>query len=147
MKIYITYKETVENENYDPGDGGPYDHSWSCTSSFEALGAFLTQPDHFDYELFDLDFNVEVGDELHILTVIYSDGDTFGNSCGNGEIFWVFKTIEKAKQTEALIWNNRKSFSISFDTESGKKVSLSNPGVGYFETLDEIRLKSFSLQP
>lgn len=143
MKIYVDYKETVEDQQFDQGDGGRWDYSWSKTMSFETLGVSLTKPEGYDYETFEVDFEVEAGEEIYTLTVIYSDGDTFGHSCGNGEVVWVFKSEEKAKEAEQLFWDNRKSYSIKFESERGETISLSNPGSGYFETLDEVRIESF----
>lgn len=136
--IYVKYSENVVHEDFHQGDGGRWDYSWSKTSEFEVVGAFLNKPEGYEYETFSLDF--QLGEEAFVFSVIYSDGDTFGHSVGNGEVVWVFKTKEQADKAETLFWENRKAYSIEFENEDGEKITLSNPGSGYFETLDEVRI-------
>lgn len=59
--IYVKYRETVVDEQFDQGDGGRWDYSWSKASEFEVVGAFAEKPEGYDYETFNLDFEVGVG--------------------------------------------------------------------------------------
>lgn len=145
MKLYVKYTESGYSwsENHGHGD---WDYSWGAEYHFEVHGVYCDpQPSNwkFNEEIIDVNFDFKSGDVVYVLTMIYSTGDTFGGSTGNGEVLWVFKDIECAKRAGQAIRDNEESYSIDIIDETGKHVQLSNPGFGYFECIEQILLESF----
>ena len=92
-------------------------------------------------EEFNIDQDVNLGDIVYVLYMIYSTGDSFGRSTGNIEPLWVFKDAKVAVATMRELEKNQKADSLVFKTESGREIKLSNPGAGYFECVDKIDIQ------
>ena len=141
MKLFVKQVEITISANPPQEEYG----SWSTDLHFSVEGVFLSKDRRYHYEEIEVDFDVKVGDEVHVLYMIYSSGDSFGSSTGNGEVIWVFKdkmlAVEVAKEYE-----NTEEYSIFFTTEEGNIVKLSNPAAGYFENISSLNIKSFKVE-
>lgn len=140
MKLFVKYSELTVETNPAKEEYG----DWSTELHFSVEGIFLTKDRYFSYEEIEVDFEVSLGDELYVLCMIYSSGDSFGTCRGNGEVIWVFKdkalALKLAKEFE-----DSKEYSIVFTTESGNLVTLSNPASGYFENVSSMNIESFKV--
>lgn len=138
-KIYVEYISYCDHNESEDAEYG----SWSRQSTFSVGEASLTEPNNYrSYESFDLCCNVEEGDEVYALVLIYGTGDSFGSASGEGEILWVFREKVLAERAEAWLNENPEKYSIEFWQEDLTKVQLSNPASGYFEHIESTRIES-----
>ena len=86
---------------------------------------------------------VIVGQEVFVLWISYSAGNSFGRASGNGEIFWVFSDKKIAADALKEVYKQEKNFIIKLTLEDGSTIKLSNPASGYFERLESVRVDSF----
>lgn len=144
MKIYVNYEEYGESSHESHGDG-EWDCSWSYDGSFNVTGVVLENPAGFSYETLNVNWDASPGEEVYVLTMIYSTGDSFGYASGKGEVLWVFKDFDVAKNAAKRLREQEDEYSVKIEDETGQTIQLSNPGSGYFESVEEIRLESFKL--
>lgn len=141
MQLFVQYKQTVISSVIPDEPYGP----WSTELDFKPTKVTIDRPTGYEYEAFELDFDVNRGDKVYVLTIIYSSGDSFGSSTGNGEILWVFKDATKAKEV-AKLYDNSESYTIDILTEKGTKIQLSNPAYGYFENVSSMEVDEFIVE-
>lgn len=96
---------------------------------------------------------VNDGDTVYVLFMLYEQGDSFGRSSGNHEVFWVFTDLDKGKAALEVVksaneyryneMTDRSTdvFTLEFELEDGTKVKVSNPAAGYFERMEDVYLK------
>lgn len=96
----------------------------------------------YSHEKFGLNVDLKAGDPAFVLTMIYSSGDSFGTSRGNGEVLWVFKDAATALAARDKWMQQCRSGeyveSVEFNDEIGNKIRLSNPAAGYFENMSDV---------
>lgn len=95
MKIYVIYEESSSGgEDLDP------EAKWSDRADtiidYKLIGSSLIKPDSWYFQEFELDC-IEKPVDVFVVLVRYSDGDTFGQSFGNGHIDGVYLTKEEAQ--------------------------------------------------
>ena len=139
-EVYVTTNTVCDHSEYSDEQYG----DWRADYTFEVTGITLQKPSG-DYEKFNTAFEVNAGDTLFVLSIIYSTGDSFGYSTGNGEALWVFKDFEVAKKATEDFRSQEDEYSVKFKDESGKKLTMSNPASGYFESLTDVMLQSFAV--
>lgn len=94
-------------------------------------------PDVISYE------DIVFGDYVFVVTVVYSSGDSFGRSTGNYEHVYVTKDAQTAhKMSEAIEHMGRNRYSFEYILPCGTKFELYTPWVGYFETVERVRVES-----
>lgn len=109
---------TREPDPYDDWDRGNTLTEWS----FGELST--SECDNLWYERFPVDFDVKVGDILHVVVAVWSTGDSFGNDIGRcSEVFGIFR-----ERSEAIRFKEK--------LENGEVEYV--PWNGYFESLDYI---------
>lgn len=141
-QIYVAYTEEVTDSYQSPEEYG----DWSSHNHFSVNRVFLNKPAHAMYtEEFSTGFNVNVGDELHVLYIRYGTGDSFGHASGYGEVQWVFKDINVATEA-AKIWETPDAWLVKFKIEDGSIIELSNPSYGYFEKLESVDIETMIVQ-
>ena len=133
-----------------------------CTYSHREPEDYGAWEQHFDYEItgvfiVDDDYKLSYGEEgyripddsedAYVIHMIYSDGDSFGRSTGNGVILGVFGTSEAANLAYDEIKKQVKngSFTIEVLDDEGKTIKIHNPAAGYFEHADYIELNSYKI--
>lgn len=144
-KVYVETQEYCYNSYHSGEQYG----DWSEELGYEVVGVKLSQEGYED--CFDLGESVQVGEEVHVVYIIYEDGDSFGRRTGRGELVWVFKDRELAKKAVSKIYeeNGKENYAYSIEIELGKNRTMkwSNPAAGYFESLTDVDIKSFLVKP
>ena len=92
MKIYVTYEDLIVSSYYSNEQWG----EWREEHQFTLKNFSTKAQKNGTYDKFIVDF--EPGDVVYAIYGIYSTGDSFGYSEGNGEILAVFDDIKKAKE-------------------------------------------------
>ncbi len=130
MPLYVG-TSTYGEKHYDSDE--PYYSSWSEILSF---GVEWVSTRNKRGELFNVNFEVEVGMKVYVVYGIYSMGDSFGSSEGNGEVIHVFKDEALAKDAVKVIEANKNltSFNIKIDNNETRKIHV--PWGGYFEVFN-----------
>ena len=147
MELFVQYDEICTHSYRSPEQWG----DWSEEYDFNVRGVSLSSRDRWNEEKFNLDIDVKAGEPVFVLYMTYSTGDTFGRATGRGEVLWVFKDPDTAK--EALrIWkeeNDKRDpeYSVKFEDDVGRVIQLSNPASGYFENLGYLDLQTFLVNP
>lgn len=140
-QVYVRYNEENEHSYHSEEEYG----EWSESNYFTVERVFVDKPDHMVYtEQFNLPFEVNVGDKVFVLYIVYSTGDSFGNGTGYGEVQWVFKDpsigLKAVKE-----WEKNEGV-VRFEIEVGSVIKLYNPAHGYFEDLESVELKTMIVQ-
>lgn len=147
MKIFVQYSQVCTHSEREPEEYG----AWSADYDFKVTGVSTDSVNSGKYsrysteEEFEVDFDATSGETIWVLSMIYTSGDSFGGSSGNGEVIWVFKTKEAADKAAQAIEDNADEWEINFKLESGKSVKLSNPAAGYFENISALYVEPFVL--
>jgi len=105
------------------------------------------------YKDLEVPFEVVRDKDYYLLYVLYGTGDSFGHDDGNIELIGLYQTHEAAEKNAKAIRahyeaqrNNYSSSGLLYlTTESGNKFELWPPWIGYFESLEDIVVKSVRL--
>ena len=101
-QVYIDYKTYGHNE-YDNGDGSPYSHSWHEYHDGYVYKAMLEKGALAQtHPLIGED--LKPGDNIGIVIIRYSYGDSFGRSEGNEDVLWV-GDVEQAMEVCEMVNN------------------------------------------
>lgn len=143
LRLDVSSRRVVTRER-DPDD------EWSgedTSTSWTVEGITLLDKD--EYNALPADFPVEVGDTVYVVYAVYSTGDSFSHD-ENGEFETVcfFKTREKAHAAARAVSQRTagESYQMTFETESGAKISRYCPWDGYFERLSYVEVESFEVE-
>lgn len=136
-KLYVNYTDKNISSYRSDEDYG----EWSDVNDFNIESVTIEKINEYCCEQFTVDFDVNVGDTVYVLSMIYSYGDSFGRSEGNGEVIWLFKTKQKAQKALNIIQDNEDEYTIEFKSEKGTKVKFNNPAYDYFSTLSSLEIK------
>lgn len=118
--------------------------TWSEQYEFTLDKASLS-----DYRGDDFPVNsVKLGDDIWVLYLTYSDGNSFGSADGKGLIIWAFADASVAKRAlhdcEHAIEKENQSF--VFISDDGKTITTGNPTSDYFTngyvSLTRLKLES-----
>jgi len=119
---------------------------WETRYQFSVTGVVAGYTPKIN-EQFALGIDVQPGEIVHVLSMEWSDGDSFGRAYGKGEVMWVFRDIElgmAARQSiETACRHNNGSHTFSFTSDDGRTIQLNNPAYGYFEHLECVSLQPF----
>ena len=119
--------------------------SWSESYDFDIRAVYAVGPNYttsYGEEV----FLVPQGTKLvHVLTMTYDDGDSFGNATGKGVVLGAFADARRAVAAEQALKKNPKSHTITVLDDFGRSISISNPGAGYFETVTGIDIRPFDI--
>lgn len=142
-KLYVNSRMFCTFSESDGEEFGNWSESWDFyVESVRLTTAPGTYPDEFA-----VDWTPEVGQKVYVLSIRYSDGDSFGNASGKGEVVWVFRdksVAEAAKQSAEKAGDNDQSYNIVSD--SGKVVKIQNLGWDYFTNVYDYSIEEFTIQ-
>lgn len=79
MNFVLNYSDHGHSHR-DPGTG-EWDHSWEESHDYHYHSAEIASG-YSDVSLFPGDAEVELGDEIYVVYVTYSTGDSFGHADG-----------------------------------------------------------------
>lgn len=136
--IYVTYNDICEHSEHSDEMYG----DWYESRSFSVTGVSSFKPLR-EHERFGIE--MDSGSTAHVVTMHYSTGDSFGRSDGRGEVLWVFDNIDDAVAARKALEEQREKFSVEFKDGSGKVIKMSNPGAGYFESVNDISVETFTV--
>lgn len=146
MKIYVITMQQCTHSEYSDEPYGDWYRSMDCS----VLGVSLEKPRvgvDEEYDEFELgDCAIEPGDMIYVITMHYSTGDSFGREDGCMEVMWATPSITEAEGIGRAIREQESAFSVKFTLESGKTIEMSNPGAGYFESIDCIEVEGFAVR-
>lgn len=146
MELFVQYESICIDSYREDREYG----DWSDTWSFDVKGVCASSRGRwaglaYDEDKFNVGFEAKAGDAVHVLWMTYSTGDSFGHGDGYGEILWVFKDADVARQALNTWKEKSEEYSITIKDETGKKIQLSNPGSGYFESVNSLQVDTFIL--
>lgn len=152
-ELYVdTYCRCVEDYH-----SGEQFGDWHAAYDFSINRVRKSKPPGYEYEKFSVEFDVVPGDQVFVLSMTYSDGDSFGRAEGKGEVLWVFKDYPTALEAKARweyacdfhgAWPHTNSKqTCTFRVDGGRWVNLSNPAFDYFASVSSISLELFVVQP
>lgn len=146
MELFVQYQSICLDSFREPVEYG----EWSDTYDFDVKGVAVSSRGRwsglaYDEDKINVGFEAEAGTPVHVLWLTYSNGDSFGHSSGNGEILWVFKDADVAQEALKTWQDNSEEYSITIKDENGKDIELSNPGSGYFESIESLQVDTFLL--
>ena len=91
-------------------------------------------------------FTVPEGTEqVYVVYMIYSTGDSFGHSTGNIDIIHVTAREDAAHALAEKITKNPDEYSIEFVDDFARPIKISNRGAGYFERIDYVAVDCYSI--
>lgn len=99
-----------------------------------------------DYDALTLNQDVQAGDAIHVLTMTYSTGDSFGRAEGKMEVVWADPRREMIEKMKSYIENHQGEHTWILPFEDGI-IELSNPGSGCFEHIDSIDITTVTVEP
>jgi len=129
------------------------DDEWSRDStSTEHYFRGIYLNDGLDRKKEIVPFDVKNGDTVWALHAQWSTGDSFGTDDGEcHDVIGIYKTYEEAKADKNLIDEQEKRFRKTNNFTKDSFLTLSNgtnfsiPWLGYFESLDWMRIDSFEV--
>lgn len=144
MKLYVEhFQECVSRHR---GEGEYAD--WAEEFNFEIVDVALQKsPQSWSIDEFETDFDVRSGDAICVLYITKREGDSFGESSGQGEALWVFKDSVAAYAAAEQWRNNDKKEFVVFKSDSGKEVKMSNPANDYFTRLIGVNIAHKLVKP
>lgn len=148
MELFVQYENYCTHSFREDVEYGDWEEEWEfyprgVVASSRGQWSGLAHSE----EKFNVSFDAKPGDTVHVLYMIYGQGDSFGHGRGYNEIIWVFKDLAVAQQAQKNILDKQEAYTINFEEDSGITVAFSNPGSGYFEHVQRVEIESFELQP
>jgi hypothetical protein len=146
MELFVQYESRCVDSYREEREYG----DWSETWDFAVKGVCATSRGRwaglaYDEDKLNVGFEAEPGDPVHVLWMTFGTGDSFGHSDGHGEILWVFKNAEVARRALTQWQDNEEQYSITIKDETGREIELTNPGSGYFESINSLQVTTFVL--
>jgi len=98
-------------------------------------------------------FDIDPYKYYYLVSVIYSTGDSFNHNKGEIEYIEMYEDEDKAIATKKIIENSYKSkdkedrYGVDILNNSGTSYRISACWVGYFESLEEVRIDRITLKP
>ena len=124
----------------DPDDMWDRADTWS---EHDIRSVHANKHNHMYMDSEPIDFKPVVGQQVHVLHVQWSSGDSFGNDQGGcHEVIAIYQDIEKARAEMTMLEA----------TVTYGEITLSNnvpyyiPWHGYFEALDWLKVETFTIQ-
>ncbi len=139
--IYVDYSGWCLNDERSDEPYGEWSEEWDFS-----VNAVFAQGYH-SCERIDVPFNYDIGDTVHVLYMRYSDGDSFGNASGKGEVLWVFREGILAEKARQAILDNPHSSRIKCYDESLNEMYICNPASDYFSHIEDVYIESFIVEP
>jgi hypothetical protein len=139
MKVFVQGNSEVLSQKRAKKQ---YD-SWSAEYSYSVSGIGLTNEAYFSAHEFELPYDVKIGDQLFVVFVTYSTGDSFGTARGQGDVVAVFKDQNLAFEAAREIRKDENADEFLFLMEDGTKQKFHNVASGYFEHITTIGVQGF----
>lgn len=92
-----------------------------------------------EYEL-----DVQIGDKVFVLYMLYTDGNSFGSESGLGEVLHVFKTYKEADEVLQYLYNLKDETKYRLPAKieiPNTNIVIFNPATCYFTIIQSINIK------
>lgn len=133
-EFYVIYEQNCVQDDFDPGNGEPYNHSYHRVYKSEVLGITDETPKHYcDWTKIVKEIKDENQKDFFVIAVIYSTGNTFGRSEGHISIVDICESLGDAEEIITQIKDKKYN-------EKGY-----NDWEGYFENLTDVYAEKFTL--
>lgn len=141
MKLYVKTEEICEHSEYSSEEYG----DWFEDYSFTIEGVYSTPKKNAEEFVLD----VQKGDTVYALVLIYSTGDSFGSANGKGELIWLFSEKEYAERVYYEYMNCIQDQSVylmlEVDKKKFKRTKIGNIVYGYFDNLTSLDIQEFKV--
>lgn len=141
MFICVKYEERCTYAEHESGSCGYWSEYYdSSITSVQVLNDGEDQPYNSD--------NFQVADgatKIYVVYMIYSNGNSFGNSNGNISIIHAFSNSDAAHALAKEITENPKQQNFIYRDDFGKEQTYHNVGFGYFEHINYVEVLPFDL--
>lgn len=129
MKYHVLYTETRETIREEPGEWGFHEDRKTITPKMvSVLRPDSRLFDRYSWEDVESDDVIQPGDHVFVISVVYSDGGTFG--CTHGYREWIYVTNNQEKAIE--VKENYEKFHME---RNGYL-----PWSGYFASLESVEV-------
>lgn len=141
IKVLVEYDERCTHSEREPVQYGSWEEQYSSSiTNVRRVSDDEDRPYRSDV------FVVPEGTEqVYVIYMIYSTGDSFGRSEGNMDIIHVTANEDAAHALADKITKNPDEYSIEFVDDFGRPIKISNRGAGYFERIDYVAVDCYSI--
>ena len=135
----------------DPGTDN-WDHSYEEYIDTDIVGISLVSDNkYWDVALFPGEVEPKLDDRVHVVTVVYSTGDSFGSTSGCTEHIFAFTNIDMAYELRNLLEKDNKNNPEYNFGEGGNSVDFFGVKIntstwkGHFENMQRVEITSLHL--
>jgi hypothetical protein len=132
------------------------DEEWDAddTSTSNNVYGFKVAESNSKNQIVDIvvDYEIKPDKTYYLVSVIYSSGDSFSHHTGNIDYIMLYDNLEMAEATKKIIEDSYKrkdkeqSYSVEILNNNGELFIISSScWVGYFETLEEVKIDCITL--
>ena len=142
MRIQVDYDSVCVHSERGKGSYADWHKAYDCSvTDVFRIGDDTKVP--YDSESFIIPDDSET---VYVVYMLYSEGDSFGNSTGNIDIIHATVSEESAHQLAQKIRDDEQSYTIKFVDDFGREISISNNGAGYFNRLECVNVERFDIR-
>jgi hypothetical protein len=139
MKICVEYLSSLGYSESEDEPYGSWSESWNSTiEDVYEIGDDVRRP--YNSEIFLVPDETT---EVFVVYMIYSTGDSFGCADGKIDILHCTANREAAHDLAKMIISNPDKSSIEYTDDFGRKITIGNPGYGYFESIDSVEVDRY----
>lgn len=139
LRVAVQYTERCTHDYHDGENYGRWERSYDYTID-RVRAVPESKTESYNEEIYAVPADTK---QVYVVYMIYSTGDSFGNSDGEGQIMWVFADRDKAWKLRDQIENSVDEYSIVFKDDFDRDVTVRNPAAGYFESMLSINVEAF----
>lgn len=148
IRICVESESMCVGSYYDSdSDSDPYG-SWSESYSSSVTKVFMVDESFEAHKGLKFRTNRDVflipegHDVVYVVSLLYSSGDSFGQSSGNIEVIHCTVDEQRANDLAQLIEKDNPN-QIQFVDDFGRSITLCNPACGYFESIEHVSVERF----
>lgn len=141
IKVLVEYEERCTHSEREKVQFGSWSENYSSSiTNVRRISDDEDRPYHSEV------FTVPEGTEqVYVVYMIYSTGDSFGRSEGNIDIVHCTASEDAAHELADRITKNPDEYTIEFKDDFGRDIKISNRGAGYFEHIDYVAVECYTI--
>lgn len=135
----------------NPGTGN-WDHSYQESIDETVVGISVAEDGkYWDIALFPEETEPKLDDRVHVVTVVYTTGDSFGTTSGCTEHVFAFTDMDKAFKLQDLLEKDYKDKPVYYFSKDGNSIDFLGVKIntstwkGYFERMHQVNITSLHL--
>lgn len=142
-KVYFDINHICTHSYHSPEEYGAWEESWD----FDLGGASLSETDWHGPESYTGETPLQPGDTIYAIVALWSDGDSFGNASHNRFDICVINRdpMFAASNLSILEALDDVTPTTKIWLDTGERISYHAAWTGYFESLDSLELREFTL--